>query len=251
MAGKAELAGRVALVTGSSRGIGAGIVAALDKAGAQCIVNYVADPQGRNKADAEQVAAGLNDARVIECDVGDDQSVARMMAGIHDELRGLDILVNNAGILKDRTIKKMSPAEWDAVLRVNLTGAFNCIHHATPILREGGRVVNVSSVSGFVGMFGQANYASSKAGLVALTKVAARELARQQITANVVAPGFVDTELTRTMPQDVLAKMLEQVPAGRLGTIDDIVNAVLFLCSPKSSYITGQVLHVNGGFHMP
>jgi 3-oxoacyl-[acyl-carrier protein] reductase len=173
-----------------------------------------------------------------------------MMAEIQRECGGLDILVNNAGILHDRTLKKMSSEEWASVLRVNLTGAFNCIQAAIPLLRLGGRIVNMASVSGELGLFGQANYAASKAGLIALSKVAARELARQQITVNAVAPGFIDTEMSRTMPEEVTKQFLAQVPLGRRGEVDDIVQPVLFLCSTRARYITGQVLDVNGGFYM-
>jgi 3-oxoacyl-[acyl-carrier protein] reductase len=135
-------------------------------------------------------------------------------------------------------------------LRVNLTGAFNCIQQATPILRSGGRIVNVSSVSGQLGLFGQANYAASKAGLMALTKVAARELARQQVTVNAVAPGFIATDMSRGMPEEVAKQFLAQVPAGRYGKVDDVVFPVLFLCSRYAEYITGQIIHVSGGFFM-
>jgi 3-oxoacyl-[acyl-carrier protein] reductase len=230
MADSSEFCGKVALVTGSSRGIGAGIVSALGNKGARCVVNYVADAEGGNSADAEQVAAGIPGARAVECDVGDPDAVTAMMDKIGRELGGLDILVNNAGILRDRTIAKMSEDEWADVLRVNLTGAFHCIQKALPLLRPGGCVVNVSSVSGWLGFFGQANYAASKAGIAALTKVTARELARKGITANAVAPGFIDTEMTRTLPTDVRQRSLEQVPAGRFGRVDDVVGAVLFLC---------------------
>jgi NAD(P)-dependent dehydrogenase (short-subunit alcohol dehydrogenase family) len=135
-------------------------------------------------------------------------------------------------------------------LRVNLTGAFHCIQHALPILRPSGRIVNLASVSGQLGLFGQANYAASKAGLIALTKVAAREFARQQITVNAIAPGFIDTEMTRGLPEDVVKKALASVPVGHFGEIADVVNAALFLCSSEAGYITGQVLNVNGGFFM-
>ena len=246
----ARFDGAVVLVTGSSRGIGAGISRTFARCGARCVVNYVADPQGRNKAEAEQVASEIKAALVVECDVADDAQVARMIEQVQGRLGGLDILVNNAGVLRDKTLKKMTPQDWQSVIQVNLTGAFNCIHHAAPVIRPGGRIVNISSVSGLLGMFGQANYAASKAGLIALTKVAARELARQQVTVNAVAPGVIDTEMSRTMPEEVTKKFLEQVPLGRFGQVEDVVNAVTFLCSPHASYITGHVLSVNGGFYM-
>jgi len=220
------------------------------EAGARCALNYVADPDGRNQAEAEAVAATLKDPLIIQCDVGDPKQVAAMMASVERELGGLDILINNAGILKDRTLKKMSTEEWESVLRVNLTGAFNCIQQAARILRPRGAILNISSVSAQLGMFGQANYAASKAGIIALTKVAARELARSQIRVNAVAPGFIKTEIHRGMPEEVRRQFLAQIPIGDFGELEDIVSPVLFLCSEQARYVTGQVLHVNGGFFM-
>src|SRR4051812_26025710 len=186
-----DFSGKVVLVTGSSRGIGAAIVRAFARHGATCVVNYVADPDGRNKADADSVAREINAALVLQCNVADAQQVAAMMQQVKQRFGGLDVLVNNAGILRDRSLKKMTDEEWNTVLEVNLGGCFNTIRSALPILRGGGRVVNISSVAAFGGFFGQANYAASKAGIVALTKVAARELAKQNITVNAIAPGFI------------------------------------------------------------
>ena len=245
-----DFTGKVILVTGSSRGIGAGLVRAFAARGGTCVVNYVADTAGRNRADAEAVAREAGAALVVECDVADHDRVGEAMRSIVDRLGGLDILVNNAGILRDRTLKKMTAADFEAVVRVNLGGAFNTLQHAATLLRPGGRVVNIASVAAFAGFFGQANYAASKAGIVALTKVAAREFARQGTTVNCVAPGFVETEIIREMPADVTRRFVEQIPAGRLGRVEDVVNAVLFLCAAGSDYVTGQVLHVNGGFYM-
>ena len=144
----------------------------------------------------------------------------------------------------------MKPQEWDAVLRVNLTGAFNCISHAVERLADGGRIVSISSVNALMGFYGTANYAASKAGLLGLTKTAARELARRRITANAIAPGFIDTDMTSTLAADVKQSFLQQIPLARWGTVNDIANAALFLCSGAADYITGHVLHVNGGFLM-
>ena len=247
-----DFSGKVALVTGSSRSIGAGIITALGKHGAKCIVNYFEEGGGQNRADAERVAAEIGAAaKVIQCDVTKADDVAAMAEAIKRDFGGLDILVNNAGLLRDRSIKKMSTDEFESVMRVNLFGPFYTIQKLIEVIRPEGRIVNMASVAGLVGFFGQANYAASKAGLIALTKVAAREVARNNITVNAIAPGFIDTEMIKGMHEDVTKKFIEQIPLGRFGAVDDVVGVALWLCSPYARYVTGQVIHVNGGFYMP
>jgi 3-oxoacyl-[acyl-carrier protein] reductase len=245
-----DFSGKVVLVTGSSRGIGAEIIKAFSKRGAQCVVNYVADAQSQNEADAKSVATELKDPLVIECDVTQPGRVESMMAKIADQCGGLDILVNNSGIIHDRTIKKMSIEEFESVVRVNLIGTFTVTQKAAAVLRNGGRIVNLSSVSGQMGLFGQANYSSTKAAIIALTKVSAREFARQNITVNAIAPGFIDIGMSKAMSDEVTANFVKQIPLGRLGEVNEIVDAALFLASPMASYITGHTLNVNGGFYM-
>jgi 3-oxoacyl-[acyl-carrier protein] reductase len=250
MSNPLDFSGKVVLVTGSSRGIGAEMIKAFGKHGAQCVVNYVADPQGQNKTDATNVAKDLNKPLVIECDVTQPAQVEAMMKQIQDRHGGLDILVNNSGIISDRSIKKMSIDDFESVIRVNLTGTFIATQKATTILRNAGRIINMSSVSGQMGLFGQANYSSSKAGIIALTKVSAREFARQNITVNAIAPGFIDVGMSKDVPDEAMQNFIKQIPLGRLGDVSEIVNAALFLASPMASYITGHVLNVNGGFYM-
>ena len=245
-----DFTGKIVLVTGSSRGIGAEMIKAFSRRGAQCVLNYVADPKGQNKADATKVAAELGEPLVIECDVTQPAEVEAMMQQIHEQRGGLDVLVNNSGIISDRTIKKLSLADFESVIRVNLIGTFVVTQKVAAILRAGGRIINLSSVSGQMGLFGQANYSSSKAGIIALTKVSAREFARQNVTVNAIAPGFIDVGMSKGMPEEVAQNFIKQIPLGRLGDVSEIVNAALFLASPMASYITGHVLNVNGGFYM-
>jgi 3-oxoacyl-[acyl-carrier protein] reductase len=245
-----DFSGKVVLVTGSSRGLGAEMIKAFGRRGAKCVVNYIADSAGQNKSDTDAVARELTDPLIIECDVTNPEQVEAMMKSIADKFGGLDILINNSGIIRDRTIKKLTAEEFEGVVRVNLTGTFNVTQKAAAILRQDGRIVNLSSVSGQMGLFGQANYSSSKAAIIALTKVSAREFARQNITVNAIAPGFIDVGMSKGMPDEVTANFIKQIPLGRLGDAENIVDAALFLCSPMASYITGHVLNVNGGFYM-
>jgi 3-oxoacyl-[acyl-carrier protein] reductase len=245
---------KVVLVTGSSRGIGAGVLSAFAKAGATCVLHFWDDSDGANKKDAEALAAELRASEskptvhVIATDVRDAAQVEALMKQTKEKCGGLDVLVNNAGIIKDRTLKKMTLDEWRAVIQTNLDGVFHCCKFGTEILRDGGRIVSVASVAGLVGFHGQTNYAAAKAGVIGLTRVLAKELARRQITVNAIAPGMIQTAMMGEIKPDVLGEYLKQIPIGRFGTPTDIANAILFLASEESGYITGQVLPVTGGW---
>jgi 3-oxoacyl-[acyl-carrier protein] reductase len=249
---KYSFPGKSVLVTGSSRGMGAAILQAFAAAGAACIVNYFNDPDGQNRGDAEQTAQRLREWRVpvhvFDADVRRYESVETLMKQIKDSLGGLDILVNNAGICKDRTVKKMSLDEWHSVLDTNLDGVFYCSKLGAEILRDGGRIVNIASISGVVGFHGQANYSAAKAGVIAMTRVLAKELARRQITVNAVAPGIIQTPMLGVIKSDVLAEYEKAIPVGRIGRPEDVANAVLFLACEESNYITGQTLAITGGW---
>lgn len=249
---KYSFPGKVVLVTGSSRGMGAVTLEAFAAAGATCIVNYFADPAGQNQRDAEETAGRLRalnvPVHVIEADMARYESVEAMMRRIKETCGGLDVLVNNAGIIRDRTLKKMTPDEWHAVIQTNLDGVFHGCKLGAEVLRDGGRIVNVASIAGIVGFHGQANYAAAKAGVIALTKVTGRELARRGITVNAVAPGVIRTPMLDALKPEVLASYEQQIPVGRLGRPEEVAHAILFLACEESSYITGQVLPITGGW---
>ena len=246
--------GKVVLVTGSSRGIGAGVLSAFARAGATCVLHFWDDPDGANRKDAETLADGLRQltskpaVHVFAGDVRDAAQVESLMNQVKEQCGGLDILVNNAGIIKDRTLKKMTLDEWHAVIQTNLDGVFHCCKYGTEIMRDGGRIVNIASVAGLVGFHGQTNYAAAKAGVIGLTRVLSKEFARRQITANAVAPGVIQTPMLGEVKPEVMTEYLKQIPAGRLGKPEDISTAVLFLATEESGYITGQVLPVTGGW---
>lgn len=242
-----DFTGKVALVTGSSRGIGATTLEMFVTAGATGVLHFWDDPAGANRADAESLAKRI-DVHLEPADVREAGQVEAMMQRVKDKFGGLDILVNNAGIIRDRTLKKMTLDEWHAVIQTNLTGVFHCCKYANEILRDGGRVVNVASIAGVLGFHGQSNYAAAKAGVIGLTRVLAKELARRRITVNAVAPGVIQTAMLGEVKPDVQAEYLKQIPAGRLGRPEDVANAILFLASAESEYITGHVLPVTGGW---
>jgi 3-oxoacyl-[acyl-carrier protein] reductase len=243
---------KVVLVTGSSRGMGAAILEAFAAAGATCVLNYFADADGHNRRDAEETAERLRrrnvNVHVLDADVSDYDAVAGLMKRIADTAGGLDILVNNAGILRDRTVKKMTPGEWRSVLQTNLDGVFYCSKLGAEILRDGGRIVNIASIAGVMGFHGQANYAAAKAGVIALTKVLAKELAQRSITVNAVAPGIIRTPMLAGIKPEALAEYEKQIPVGRVGRPEEVAHAVLFFACEESSYITGQALPITGGW---
>jgi len=244
-----ELSNKTAVITGSSQGIGLATAQTLHGAGANVVINYFPDAGGENRQLAEQVVAQLGERAISSAaDVRDPDQLASMMEGAKNHFGGLDILVNNAGILRDRSLKKMSHREWSDVIDTNLTGVFNSAQAALPWLSEGGSIVNIASLSAVIGFFGQANYASAKAGVITLTKVMSKELARQNIRVNAVAPGVIATEMGDSIPAENRAAMLTQIPLARFGQPAEIGNVVLFLASDLSSYITGQTIHVNGGW---
>jgi len=244
-----DLSGKTAVVTGGGQGIGAAICQMLSKAGANIVVNYFGDSAGINQARAEETAKDLGDKAVaIEADVRNVEQVRRMLQVAANRFGTIDILINNAGIIRDRSVKKMSYEDWQIVLDTNLTGVFNLCKEATELLADDGRIVNVASIAGAVGFFGQSNYASAKAGVICLTKVLSKELSRRRITVNAIAPGLVLTEMGKGIPEEARAEMLKVIPLGRCGETEEIAKVVLFLCSDLASYMTGQLIHINGGW---
>jgi 3-oxoacyl-[acyl-carrier protein] reductase len=242
---------RVALVTGAARGIGQTIAVALAQPDLKLYINDVTPPETAGDTIRECEAKGAT-AAYLQFSVADLAQVEQAVDGIIKESGRLDILVNNAGITRDQLLVRMKEEDWDQVLAVNLKGAFNCLKAvAKPMIKQrAGRIINISSVVGIMGNAGQANYVASKAGLVGLTKSAARELASRNITVNAVAPGFIETAMTQNLPEKTRELMLGQIPLNRFGSPEEVAHAVAFLASDQAAYITGQVLHVNGGMLM-
>jgi len=243
-----DLSGKVALVTGASRGIGAVVAARLAEAGARVGVNYHASSDAATVV-VDSIKKAGGEAFLVGGDVSQEDKAEAVIKNLVEHFGGIDILINNAGINKDQLLIRMKPEDFDSVLNVNLRGAFLCTRYAmTHLIRQrSGRVINMSSVVGLSGNPGQANYAAAKAGLVGLTKAVAREVASRNVTVNALAPGYITTAMVDELSEETQAKILERIPMGRFGTPEDVAEAVVFLCSDGASYITGQVLTIDGG----
>lgn len=242
---------KVALVTGASRGIGRAVALRLSEDGYTVIVNYSGN---KEKADAvvKEIEAKGSKTESYQCQVQNHDEVKEMIKHIKDTYGQLDVVVNNAGITKDTLLMRMKPEMFEDVINVNLKGAFNVIQNVSRMMirAKSGRIINISSIVGSLGNAGQANYVASKAGIDGLTKSVARELASKNITVNAVAPGFIESDMTDVLSDDLKSKMLEQIPLQKFGQAEDIAEAVAFLASDNARYITGQTIHVNGGMYM-
>jgi 3-oxoacyl-[acyl-carrier protein] reductase len=245
-----SLAEKIAVVTGGAQGIGQAIAVALAHDGANVVVADLEADRCRETVDLVQQLH--RHAIAVSVNVGDWEQSKGMIEAVLKEWGRVDILINNAGITRDGLLMRMKEEDWEAVLQVNLTGTFFCAKAVLPSMskQRSGRIVNIASIVGAIGNVGQANYAASKAGVIGLTKTVAREYASRNITVNAVAPGFIDTAMTRQVSPEIKETLLNQIPLKRLGQPSDVAHAVSFLCSEQAGYITGQVLHVNGGMHM-
>lgn len=245
------LKGKTAVVTGASRGIGRAIAIKFAKLGANIVVNY------RNSYEAvQEVVKEIQDmgatALAVQCDISNFKDVESMMKKTMEQFGSIDILVNNAGITKDGLLMRMKEEEFDSVIDINLKGAFNCTRHVAAIMlkQRSGRIINISSVSGLTGNAGQVNYSSAKAGILGMTKSVAKELAGRNVTCNAVAPGYIQTDMTQGLADNVKESIMNAIPLKRLGTPEDVANSVVFLASEEAAYITGQVINVDGGMVM-
>lgn len=245
------LQGKVAVVTGASRGIGKAIAIELGKRGAKVVVNYSKSVEGAEEAVSTIKAAG-SEAVAVQADVAEAKAAAALIKAATEAFGRLDILVNNAGTTRDMLIAMMPEDDWDVVIRTNLKSAFNCSKAAvkTMMRQRNGRIINISSVSGVMGNGGQTNYSASKAGLIGLTKALAREVAARNITVNAIAPGFIPTDLTSSLSDELRNETMKMIPLGRWGTVEEVAHAVAFLASDEAGYITGQTLNVDGGMVM-
>ncbi|WP_279222263.1 3-oxoacyl-[acyl-carrier-protein] reductase [Anaerophilus nitritogenes] len=246
-----RLEGKTAIVTGGSRGIGKAIALKLADLGANIVVNYTSNPQKAEEV-VEEIKKIGREAIALKADVSNSEEVAEFIKEVESKFESIDILINNAGITKDNLLMRMKEEDWDQVISINLKGTYNCTKAVTKKMmkQRSGKIVNVASVVGVTGNAGQANYAASKAGVIGFTKSIAKELGSRGINVNAVAPGFIQTDMTEILSDEVKKQIMDQIPMKELGKAEDVANAVAFLCMDESKYITGQVLHIDGGMAM-
>ncbi len=246
-----DFKGKTVLVTGASRGIGAAIAYLFAEKGANIALNYAGSKEAAEKVAEEMKLLGV-ECKTYQCDVSELSQVEDMIKLIEEDFGSIDILVNNAGVTKDTLFMRMKEEDWDKVINTNLKGVFNCSKSVIRgmIKRKYGKIINITSVVALSGNIGQANYAASKAGVIGFTKSLAQELGSRNIQVNSVAPGYIDTSMTESIPQNIKDELIKKIPSGRIGSPEDIANTVVFLASENANYITGQVISVNGGLYM-
>jgi len=243
---------KVCIVTGSSRGIGKGIATAFAKEGAKIVINYCSQEEAARNTSNEIVHKYRTGVEIAKADVSKEEEVVEMVKKTIERFGTVDILVNNAGVHKDSVIWKMDRSVWDEVISTNLTGVFLCTKHVVPVMREKGwgRIINISSVVGQIGTFGTSNYSASKSGIFGLTKTVAKEVASKNITVNCITLGYIETGMNLRLAEEIRQKTLQEIPMKRFGKIEEVTGPVVFLCTEEAAYITGQIIHINGGYYM-
>lgn len=247
-----SLKDKVCIVTGSSRGIGKGIATAFAREGAKIVINYRSQEELAKETAGELVKKYCAEVEIVKADVSKEEEVVEIVERTRKRFGTVDILVNNAGVHKDSVVWKMDKNVWEEVISTNLTGIFLCTKHVVPIMREKswGRIVNISSVAGQIGLFGAGNYSASKSGLFGFTKTVAREVANRNITVNCVAFGYIETGMNLRLPEEIRQKVLQEIPMRRFGKVEEVSGPIVFLCTDEAAYITGQIIHINGGYYM-
>jgi 3-oxoacyl-[acyl-carrier protein] reductase len=243
---------KVCIITGSSRGIGKGIATAFAKEGANIVINFRSQEDAAKETAEEIVEKYDAEVEIVKADVSKEEEVVEIVERTRKRFGTVDILVNNAGVHKDSVVWKMDKNVWEEVISTNLTGIFFCTKHVVPIMREKswGRIVNISSVAGQIGLFGAGNYSASKSGLFGFTKTVAREVANRNITVNCVAFGYIETGMNLRLPEEIRQKVLQEIPMRRFGKVEEVSGPIVFLCTDEAAYITGQIIHINGGYDM-
>lgn len=243
---------KVCIITGSSRGIGKGIATAFAKEGANIVISFRSQEDAAKETAEEIVEKYDAEVEIVKADVSKEEEVVEIVERTRKRFGTVDILVNNAGVHKDSVVWKMDKNVWEEVISTNLTGIFLCTKHVVPIMREKswGRIVNISSVAGQIGLFGAGNYSASKSGLFGFTKSVAREVANRNITVNCVAFGYIETGMNLRLPEEIRQKVLQEIPMRRFGKVEEVSGPIVFLCTDEAAYITGQIIHINGGYYM-